>query len=415
MQRRNFIQTCSSATAAMMLTGISGLAMRSTAIVNDEIFVLVFLRGGCDGLQLVAPVNDPHYIADREPALRVTESGDKMGWMLKNGLGQVDFRLHAAAEQLKELYDADQMAIIHACGLTNGTRSHFDAQDMIEKGIQSKTMQGANMNQGWLARYLNTLSNKTNFSAIAAGASMPLSLWGSPTAVSVNGLGDFALQADGNFNNLIRKSYTDESVLGRTALQTFYTIDLLQKKIARRATGEAVAYKPEGNAKYLEDQFGKSLRNVAQLVKLDIGMHVATVDYGGWDTHEYQAYRFPDLVKSLSANLHAFYNDLNRYHSKLTVLVMSEFGRRVKGNKSNGTDHGYGNAMLALGGKVKGGKMYGNWKGLATEQLDNGVDLAVTTDYRTILQEVLTKRMNASKDLKYILPGFDPIAGLGFL
>ncbi len=411
MQRRDFLQVCGSATAGMMLTGISGLAMTPAEIANNEIFVLVFLRGGCDGLQLVAPVNDKHYFADREQVLRVTESGENMGLMLKNGLGNIDFRLHSMAGQLKDLYDSDELAIIHACGLKNGTRSHFDAQDMIEKGIQSKQ----NISEGWLARYLNTIPNKSNFSAIAAGAAMPLSLWGSPTAVSVNGLGDFALQADGHFNNLIRKSYSDQSQLGRTALQTFYTIDLLQKKIPRRSNGEAIPYRPEGNGTYMEDDFGKSLKNIAQLVKLDIGMHVATVDYGGWDTHEYQAYRFPGLVKSLSQNLHAFYNDLNKYHGRLTVLVMSEFGRRLKGNKSNGTDHGYGNAMFALGGNVKGGKMYGNWKGLETENLDNGVDLSVTTDYRNILNEVLTKRLRAGENLKYILPYYKPEDPLGFL
>ena len=354
MQRRNFIQQCSSATAAMMLTGITGVSMRPSFLPNNEIFVLVFLRGGCDGLQLIGPVNDPHYFADREPALRVSESGEHGGIKLKNSLGDVDFRLHAAAAQLKELYDSDQMAIIHSCGLTNGTRSHFDAQDMIEKGIQSKK----NIHEGWLARYLNSISDKSNFSAIAAGSSMPLSLWGSPTAVSINGINDFALQADGNFNNLIRRSYNDQSLLGKTALQTFYTIDMLQKKIPKKGNGETVPYKPDGGANYKEDDFGKSMKNLAQLIKLDIGVHVSTVDFGGWDTHEYQAYRFPDLVKSLSQNLHAFYNDVNKYQNRVTVLVMSEFGRRVKSNKSNGTDHGFGNAMLALGGNVKGGKIF---------------------------------------------------------
>jgi uncharacterized protein (DUF1501 family) len=141
MQRRNFIQICSSATAAMMLTGISGLSMRPAYLPNNEIFVLVFLRGGCDGLQLIAPVNDPHYFADREPALRVLEGGNNAGLLLKNGLSQVDFRMHPDASHLKELYDSDQLAIIHACGLTNGTRSHFDAQDMIEKeSILSKIL-----------------------------------------------------------------------------------------------------------------------------------------------------------------------------------------------------------------------------------------------------------------------------------
>lgn len=395
----------------MMLTGISGLAMSPVELNTKEIFVLVFLRGGADGLQLVAPVSDRHYFADREQQLRVTESGENMGLMLKKGLGSVDFRLHPAAAQLKELYDADQLAIIHACGLKNGTRSHFDAQDMIEKGIQHKQ----NITEGWLARYLNTLPNKTNFSAIAAGAAMPLSLWGSPTAVSVNGLGDFALQADGHFNNLIRQAYNDQSVLGRTALQTFYTIDLLQKKVPRRSNGEAVPYRPEGSGAYMEDDFGKSLKNIAQLIKLDIGLHVATVDYGGWDTHEYQAYRFPGLVKSLSQNLHAFYNDLHKYHGRLTVLVMSEFGRRLKGNKSNGTDRGYGNAMFALGGNVKGGRMYGQWKGLETENLDNGVDLSVTTDYRNILQELLTRRLGVREQLPYILPSYHAETPLNFL
>lgn len=395
----------------MMLTGISGLAMSPADLASNEIFVLVFLRGGADGLQLVAPVNDRHYFADREQQLRVTEQGENMGLMLKNSLGTVDFRLHPEAAPLKELYDANQLAIVHACGLKNGTRSHFDAQDMIEKGIQNKQ----NITEGWLARYLNTLPNKTNFSAIAAGAAMPLSLWGAPTAVSVNGLGDFALQADGHFNNLIRQAYNDQSILGKTALQTFYTIDLLQKKVPRRSNGEAIPYRPEGTGAYMEDDFGKSLKNIAQLIKLNVGLHVATVDYGGWDTHEYQAYRFPGLVKSLGQNLHAFYNDLHKYHGRLTVLVMSEFGRRLKGNKSNGTDHGYGNALFALGGNVKGGRMYGHWKGLETENLDNGVDLSVTTDYRNILQELLTKRLKAGEQLPYILPSYKAEPSLNFL
>ena len=395
----------------MMLTGISGLAMSPADLASNEIFVLVFLRGGADGLQLVAPVNDRHYFADREQQLRVTEQGENMGLMLKNSLGTVDFRLHPEAAPLKELYDANQLAIVHACGLKNGTRSHFDAQDMIEKGIQNKQ----NITEGWLARYLNTLPNKTNFSAIAAGAAMPLSLWGAPTAVSVNGLGDFALQADGHFNNLIRQAYNDQSILGRTALQTFYTIDLLQKKVPRRSNGEAIPYRPEGTGAYMEDDFGKSLKNIAQLIKLNVGLHVATVDYGGWDTHEYQAYRFPGLVKSLGQNLHAFYNDLHKYHGRLTVLVMSEFGRRLKGNKSNGTDHGYGNALFALGGNVKGGRMYGQWKGLETENLDNGVDLSVTTDYRNILQELLSKRLKAGAHLPYILPSYKIEQPLNFL
>jgi uncharacterized protein (DUF1501 family) len=158
----------------------------------------------------------------------------------------------------------------------------------------------------------------------------------------------------------------------------------------------------------------EQLKNLARLIKMDVGVHVATADFGGWDTHEAQAYHFPQLMTGLAGTIAAFYNDLTAYHPRLTILIMSEFGRRLKANRSGGTDHGLGNVMLAIGQNVRGGRMYGNWPGLATEQLDNGVDLAVTTDYRTVLSEILAKRMG-NPNLGPIFPDFKPPALLNFM
>jgi uncharacterized protein (DUF1501 family) len=156
---------------------------------------------------------------------------------------------------------------------------------------------------------------------------------------------------------------------------------------------------PANNASYPTEtgaELSNALKTAAQLIKLDLGIQVVTVDYGDWDTHINQAYRFPELVKGLSQSLAAFYNDLSQQRQRLTVVVMSEFGRRLKSNQSNGTDHGYGGMMMALGGQVNGGRIYGEWKGLSSENLDDGADLAITTDYRAVLSEILVKRFQSN-------------------
>ncbi|MBX9851844.1 MAG: DUF1501 domain-containing protein, partial [Cytophagaceae bacterium] len=172
------------------------------------------------------------------------------------------------------------------------------------------------------------------------------------------------------------------------------------------------------SAKYFTEWPGedlsKSFKAVAQLIKMDVGLKVATVDYDGWDMHDGQEWKFPKWIEALSRNLQAFYNDINAYQNKVTVVLMTEFGRRLKANKSGGTDHGHGSVMMVLGGNVNGGKMYGKWPGLANEQLDNGVDLAVTTDYRTVLSEVLLKR-KLINDHKIIFPKFEGYSGLGII
>lgn len=200
---------------------------------------------------------------------------------------------------------------------------------------------------------------------------------------------------------------------GKSAMQNIDHI-----KSAVNNTSNLDHYHPEDNAKYDTkwpgNDLAKSFKAVAQLIKTDIGLKVATLDFDGWDMHDGQGSRFPNLAEALSNNLIAFYNDIYRYHNKTTIVVMSEFGRRLKANKNGGTDHGHGGLMMVLGGNVNGGKMYGKWPGLENEQLDKGVDLAVTTDYRNVLTEILLKRKLVS-DYAKIFPKYNGYAPLGIV
>lgn len=397
MKRREFLYGCAGAAAASALSSAPILAQSPDG--DKEILVVVFLRGGCDGLHLLAPVSDKNYIDARTANLRISDSGNERGLALTNTLSNLDFCLHPNAKALQELYQSKQLALLHAAGLSNGTRSHFDAQDLIERGLNKKT----NVAEGWLARYLRLHHKAAPEDLLpAVGArSLPLSLQGGNVAVSIDQPRDYQLKGDARLLGLVNSLYADNaSLLGKTVQRTVHTIRELQKKSI-----------PELSSLYPTDwqarRFSDSLQAIAQLIKMDIGLHVATCDLGGWDTHENQAWAFGQLTSTLSNSLLAFYNDLHKYHNKLTVVVLSEFGRRLRSNRSNGTDHGHGGVMMVLGKNIKGGRMYGDWKGLATEQLDNGVDLDVTTDYRTVLGELLTRRLAVpASALSNIFPDF---------
>lgn len=410
LNRRDFMIGCSTAIAAMAGSSIESFAFSEEAKENKDIFVFVFLRGGCDGLNLVAPVSDKNYQDARPAHLKVSDNGSNKGLKLENALNNIDFRLHIKCPQLKELYDSQDLAIIHACGLSHGTRSHFDAMDLIERGISKKQ----NISEGWMARFLKSIKAEGLLPAVAVEDTLPATFLGSNVASSIREMEEFNLYGDPRIAGLLKDLYQGDSLLHQTGLNTLKSIATLQSKLPKRSNGEVLPYQPSRGAYYPDEEFGESLKTLAQIIKMDVGLQVATVSFGGWDTHENQHYYFTELVEILSKSLGAFYNDLSAYQNRLTILVMSEFGRRLKANKSNGTDHGHGGLAFALGGNVKGGKMYGQWSGLATEQLDNRVDLAVTTDYRTILSEVLSKRMKSQK-LDYIFPGFEGEGFLNFL
>jgi uncharacterized protein (DUF1501 family) len=413
MHRREFLVGCSAAIAAMAGSRITGFSFAPDGSLNREIFVFVFLRGGCDGLNLVGPANDSYYIAERPLELRVSDSGDNAGFILKNGLADLDFRLHFKAPELKELYDANNLAIIHGAGLTNGTRSHFDAQDYIERG----SISNKNLSEGWFTRFLKSAdsSDVSLFRSMAMTSVLPASFLGSQGTVAATNLADYKLHGDDRLQELLRAFYKGDRLIDEVANNTLNSIQFLRQQLAKSGTDGAIDATTRKNAGYIANNpFSRSLSTLAQVIKMDAGLQVATVDYGGWDTHEHQTNIFNNLTEALSKSLGAFYNDIANFHSKVTVVVMSEFGRRLKSNKSGGTDHGHGNVMLVLGGNVNGGQMYGKWPGLSNEQLDNHVDLAVTTDYRTVLSEVVVRRLQ-NKKLGYIFPGLSEYKPLGFM
>ncbi|MBP2307303.1 DUF1501 domain-containing protein [Azospirillum melinis] len=387
------------------LTGLPGV--RSLAFAADKsveapvgtlgagTLVVVFLRGGADMLALVAPADDPDYRAARTPELRVMAEGPKAGIRLDQTLAPtLDFRLHPDAAPLAELYAARRLAIVHAVGLTDGTRSHFVAQDLMERGI-AREEDLARTGSGWVARWLGEGGHgegeQGRVPAIGTAAAPAAALAGLGGALAVPDLrGGLAPpggpQAAAVLAALSRQGDGAYERAARAALGGLSAVD---GRLPRGTDGKVAAYDAEGGAVYEETEAGRALQTVARMLKMDIGLRAACVDVAGWDTHENQQGRFATAVGQLSRALAAFHADTLRYERDLTVVVMSEFGRRLRGNRSQGTDHGHGGAMLVLGGRVAGGRMLGRWPGLASHQLDRGVDLAVTTDYRTVLSELI--------------------------
>jgi len=368
-------------------------------------------------------VDDADYIAARGVEVRLADKGDNAALPLKNGPAGGeghDFRLHPKAAALKELYDAGHLAVVHACGLTSGTRSHFEAMDLIERGVADMKDQG--LSTGWLARQLiaaQQTGSRDLVPAIGTSDSPPVSLLGFGQAAAVNNITDFSFYGDERQLAALRELYRAGAAegprlsirsAGAKALQTIATIN---GKLARNDKGELLPYQPEKSAAYPDNNdLTGTLQTVARLAKMDVGLRAAAVDFGGWDTHQNQSGVFPTLVEQLSTALAAFYNDMSRFHDRLTVIAMSEFGRRLKSNRSEGTDHGHGNILLALGANTNGGRIFGTWPGLATEQLDSRADLAVTTDYRNVLCELLARRAG-NADPVGIFPGFTGYKPLG--
>jgi len=395
---------------------------------TERILVVLHLRGGCDGLNLLSPASDADFIAARNSDLRVLADGSDAGHAIVHSqAAATEFRLHAAAGALAELCDAKHLAFIHAAGLIDTTRSHFVATDMIEHGVADSAALNRTAT-GWLARAMASRSAPSAADVVrgVSTSNVPSGVWsGDASAISVADLANGLAAPGGPATSLVLEQLYgvsgsaaaaadaaagDPAAAGRLTLQSMATIDA---RLARDAHGKYVAYAAEPGVNYdAAYELGRPLKTLAQLIKLDLGLQAATVDLGGWDTHEYQPGRFHNQVERLSQGLSAFYNDMGRYHDRLVVVVVTEFGRRLRSNRSNGTDHGRGSVMMVLGGKVAGGKIYGRWPGLKAEQLEEGVDLAVANDYRQSLTEVVAHwhgEINAAN----IFPGFKPAPNLG--
>ena len=324
------------------------------------------------------------------------------------------FGLHPRLSPLKGLWDSHQLAIVHASGSPDGTRSHFDAQDYMESGTPGvKSTQ-----DGWLNRYLHAREHAaaTPFRAVALASQLPRSLQGTEPALAINQIGQFGIRA-GQATDMVQSSFESEyaaaadSVLNRTGGQAFDAVKMLK-------AADPSKYQPENGAEYPRSAYGEALRQIAQLVKADVGLEVAFTEAGGWDTHVNQGASAGQLAQRLSdfgQGIAALARDLGDRMADVVILTMSEFGRAVAENGNRGTDHGHGNAMFIVGGQnVRGGKVYGRWPGLAREQRYDGRDLAVTTDFRSVFAEVVRGHLGVT-DTAGIFPGFTDTHRLGFI
>ncbi len=394
LNRRNFLEGALAGGAFLTLEagGLRQLAFAAVPETKQRILVVVHLRGACDGLNLVCPANDPHLIAARPAELRVLPDGDHAGHALKaQATPNIDWRLHPAAPELAEFYKSGTLAFVHAAGIPEANRSHFVATDIMDHGAADGASL-AHIKGGWLARYLaQSKQSAAGLPAVSASGSLAGEFAGFGGALSVADLANgVPLPWDDKAASAIERLYKQApGAVGAAGVRALEAAKLVSEKLPRGADGKFTPYLDQKEIYDKAGDIGRGLRTVARLIKADIGLVAASVDVGGWDTHEGQPGRFQNNVQRLSSGLGAFWNDLAAYHDRITIVAYGEFGRRLRANKSGGTDHGRGGVMMVMGGGVKGGRILGPWPGLDEAALDERVDLAVKTDYRHVLTELL--------------------------
>lgn len=375
-------------------------APQQTAPRGDTLLV-VFLRGAADALNMIVPHGDDEYYRLR-PTLGIPRPDDNCATKSNRTL-DLDgfFGLHPSLAPLQTAWQEGHLAAVHACGAPDESRSHFKAMELMERGVEDERGPAS----GWIGRHLASLDtgNPSPLRAIGLGDNVPRSLRGSVPVTALRSIADFHLGGDlqaARMRALLSGIYAGEDELSLVGEETLEIVDTLTAL-------DPDAYTPRAGAAYPQSDFGYSLRQIALLIKAEVGLEVAAVDVGGWDTHFAQGGSeglMANLLQDLAAGLAAFHADMADHLDDLTVVVMSEFGRRAQENASLGTDHGHGSAMLLLGGGVQGRTVHGRWPGLADGQLFGPGDLAVTTDYRDVLGEVLQRRLNNAA-LEHIFPG----------
>lgn len=373
----------------------SVMAEVNTAAANKKKLVVLFQRGAADGLNIVVPYKEKNYYAMRPSlAIKPEQVLDLDGF----------FGLHPSMAAFKPLYEQGHLAVVHATGSPDTTRSHFDAQDFMESGTPGlKATQ-----DGWLNRALQEellRGQSSPFRAVALGGQVPRTLQGKLPAIAISNLQDFSVGGRGPnpspMSNAFQQMYADsvDAVLHGTGQETFEAVKMLK-------SADPAHYTPANGAVYPNTPFGNSMKQIAQLLKANLGVEAAFADIGDWDTHQNQGNingRLANRLKEFSESIAAFWKDMGDDTENITLVTMSEFGRTARQNGTGGTDHGHGNVMFVLGGQVKGGKVYGKWPGLENEQLNEGRDLAITTDFRRVLGEAAYKTLGA-KDLKLVFP-----------
>jgi len=382
----------------------SVMAEVTTAAANNKKLVVLFQRGAADGLNIVVPYREKNYYAMRPTiAIRQQEVLDLDGF----------FGLHPAMASLKPLYDQGHLAMVHAAGSPDMSRSHFDAQDYMESGTPGIKV----TSDGWLNRALQAercSGAVSPFRAVALGSQVPRTLEGRIPAVAVSDLKDFSVAGHGPqaspISNAFQAMYdsSTDSILHGTGQETFEAVKMLR-------SANPAKYQPAAGVSYPNTPFGNSLRQVAQLLKANLGVEAAFSDIGGWDTHQNQGNsqgQLANRLREFSDSISAFWKDMGNDAANVTLVTMSEFGRTARQNGTGGTDHGHANVMFILGGQAKGGKVYGRWPGLDNDKLNEGRDLSVTTDFRSVLAEAAVHTLG-SRNLGLVFPG-GPIDSTSF-
>ena len=407
MNRRFFIKSSGIALASIGVSLSTPSFLRRALAQTRQLtggrrktLLAIFQRGAVDGLNMVVPYGESAYY-DLRPsiAIRKPQDGNSEAAINLDGF----FGLHPSLAPLKSFWDSKRLAIVHAAGSPDNTRSHFDAQDYMESatpGVKSTS-------DGWLNRYLQSKSDpeRSLFRAVSLTQQMPRVLQGRAPALAISNLADFTIRAGGSSSGLLggfEEMYSNAvDQLGGTGREAFEAVNYLKRV-------NPAQYKPENGAQYPRTPFGNSLLQIAQLIKAGVGLEVAFTDIGGWDTHVNEGDsrgQLGNLLQQFGSAIAAFTTDLGQRMDDVVILTMSEFGRTVRENGNRGTDHGHANAMFVLGNAVRGGKVYGTWPGLKSDQLYEGRDLALTTDFRDVFGELARKHLGA-RDLQAVFPGY---------
>lgn len=363
---------------------------------RKKILVCIFQRGAMDGLMAVTPFTD-HYLKAARPTLFMSAAKGGKNKPLIDLDGR--FGLHPSMHAFEPIFREKRLAIVHGIGSPNNTRSHFDAQDYMESGTPFKKGTAS----GWLNRAIGLLGHDVSpFQAVSLTSSTPRSLYGDNSSIAISNLEDFAIEMRGNPTGAttVAKNFEDlydqtsSGLLKQTGKESFDAVKLLQGLDTKK-------YKPSNHAVYPTSELGNSLKQIAQLTKMEVGLEVTFAESRGWDTHYNQGTEtgiFARNVNDLSNSIISFWNDLGSYQEDVTIMTMTEFGRTVKQNGTRGTDHGRASCNFIIGNDVNGGLVHGKVNPLSVENLEDGRDLAVTTDFRSVFSEVADKHLKINND-----------------
>ena len=412
MNRRFFIRSGGVALASFGLMNVAPSFLQRTVLgqARERItggrrktLIAIFQRGAVDGLNMVVPYGERSYY-DLRPSIAIAKptSGNTQSAVNLDGF----FGLHPSLAPFKSLWDSKRLAIVHAAGSPDNTRSHFDAQDYMESATPGRK----GTPDGWLNRYLQSKSEteRNIFRAVSMTQLTPRAMQGKAPTLAISNLADFTIRAGKNsasvqdgFEEIYAQTVND--TIAGTGRETFEAVNYLKQV-------NPAQYKPENGAQYPRTPFGNSLLQIAQLIKANVGLEVAFTDTPGlnWDTHVNEGSgqgQLGNLLQQFSNSIAALYTDLGQRMDDVVILTMSEFGRTARENGNRGTDHGHANAMFVIGNGVRGGKVYGQWPGLKSDQLNEGRDLALTTDFRDVFGEIAARHLGTS-NLQTVFPGY---------